>query len=231
MIEAFDVLGLPRFLRDGAVLRRGDHAWIDGIVVRMQHRLVSGHQGHIGPERLPALVAPIPHVKRHNLAGGRIQGKPEPLLVRFLLYKAPPLIGFGCQAGQESRSGLGGERRMHVIGACRNTCDEKVQEPRETDAHGTADPTEGDALAPQWFDPQALRGCTTPVERVRSHLTVTHCTLTTLFPMAGMAIFLRPGRSTRGARLSDDHGCCGPPSFEIVLDPQEPRILVQAFPV
>ena len=79
---------------------------------------------------------------------------------------------------------------MKVIGAGRKAFYHKVQEPRETDAHGTADPPEGDTLAQQLFDPQALLGRNAPVEGVRGQLATARFTLMILFSMAGMAIFL-----------------------------------------
>jgi len=79
---------------------------------------------------------------------------------------------------------------MEVIGTGCKAFHQKVQEPRETDTHGTADPTQGDALAQQLFDPLALLGCNTPVEGVRSQLAAARFTLMILLPMAGMAIFL-----------------------------------------
>jgi hypothetical protein len=96
---------------------------------------------------------------------------------------------------------------MQVIGTGREAFHEKVQEPRKTDAHGTADPTEGDALAQQLFDPPALLGRNAPVEGVRGKLAAARLTLMVLFPMAGMAIFLVSVRSTGWTCLSDDHGC------------------------
>ena len=79
---------------------------------------------------------------------------------------------------------------MQVIGAGRKAFHHKVQEPRETDAHGTADPTERDALAQQLCDPPALLVRNAPVEGVRRKLAVARFTLMILFPMAGMTIFL-----------------------------------------
>jgi len=79
---------------------------------------------------------------------------------------------------------------MEVIGAGRKAFHHKVQEPGETDAHGTADPAERDALAQQLFDPQALLVRNAPVEGVRGKLATARFTLMILLPMAGMAIFL-----------------------------------------
>jgi hypothetical protein len=125
------------------MLRRRDHALLDGLLVRMKCRLFPVHQGHIGPERLPALVAAIPHVKGNALACGRIHGNPDLLLVRLLLDKAPPLLG------------------RHA-----------------------------------------------PLSGVRCELATTCLTLMILLPLAGMPIVLGPGRSTRGTRVSDEHGSC-----------------------
>ena len=72
-----------------------------------------------------------------------------------------------ASASRRDSSDLGGpgwELGMQVIGTGRKAFHHKVQEPRETDAHGTADPTEGDALAQQLFDLPALLGRNAPVE-------------------------------------------------------------------
>ena len=83
-----------------------------------------------------------------------------------------------------------------------------MQEPGETDADGTADPTEGDAFAQQLFDAPTLLRRNTPVEGVRRKLTATCFTLVILFPMTGMTILLVPVRSTCWTRVSEDHGGC-----------------------
>ncbi|MDP9145257.1 MAG: hypothetical protein M3N43_11270 [Actinomycetota bacterium] len=85
---------------------------------------------------------------------------------------------------------------------------DKVQEPCQTDAHGTADPTEGDALAQQVFNQGTLLVCNDTVFGSGHNLSLARFTLMILFAMAGMAIFLVPIRSTLWARVSDDHGCC-----------------------
>ena len=100
---------------------------------------------------------------------------------------------------------------MQVIGTSRETFHQKVQQPGETHADGPADPTEGDALAQQLFDPPALLVRNAPVDGVRSKLAAARFTLMVLFPMAGMAIFLVPMRSTGWAYISDNQGCWRPP--------------------
>jgi len=79
---------------------------------------------------------------------------------------------------------------MEVIGAGGKAFHQKMQEPGETDAHGTTDPAEREALAQQLFDPQALLRRNAPVEGVRGQLAAARCTLMILLPMAGMTIFL-----------------------------------------
>jgi hypothetical protein len=92
----------------------------------MKRCLFPIHEGNIGPERLSALVAAIAYMKRNDLAGGRIHGNPDPLLVRFLLYKAPPLVGFRFQARDHDRCGTGRALDMEVIGTGCNAFDHKV---------------------------------------------------------------------------------------------------------
>ena len=100
---------------------------------------------------------------------------------------------------------------MQVIGTGHEAFHEKVQEPRETDAHGTADTAERDALTQQLFDPPALLGRNAPIHGISRELAATCFTLVILLPMAGMAILLVSVRSTGWTRVSDDHGFRWPP--------------------
>jgi hypothetical protein len=129
-------------------------------------------------------------VEGDDLARLGIHRDPDPWLVGFLLYEAPPLIGFRFQAGHHDLAGLGWALDMEVIGAGRKAFHRKVQEPCETDAHGTAAPAEREALAQQLCDPQALLVGNAPVEGVRGKLAAARFTLMILFPMAGMTVFL-----------------------------------------
>jgi hypothetical protein len=52
----------------------------------------------LGPQALGAPAAAIAHVKRNHLAALRIHGKPNPLLVGFLLHNAGHFIRFHLQA-------------------------------------------------------------------------------------------------------------------------------------
>jgi hypothetical protein len=142
VIEALNMIGFPGFLRNGAVLLRGYHPFIDFILVCMERRLFTVDHWHVGPERLATLATPIPHVKGNDLTRSRIHRNPDPLLVRLLLHEAPHLIGFRFQAGQQHRCWLCWEPDMEVIGTGRKAFHQKVQQPRETHTDGTADPTE-----------------------------------------------------------------------------------------
>lgn len=94
---------------------------------------------------------------------------------------------------------------MEVIGTSPKALHHKMQESGEADAHGTADPTQRDALTQQVCNHGALL-VRNEVVFGHGHTLVLACfTLMLLFAMAGMTIFLVPVRSTRWACVSDDH--------------------------
>ena len=67
-----------------------------------------------------------------------------------------------------------------------------MQEPGETDAHRTADPTQRDALTQQVFHHGAPLIRNEALFGRGTLLTFARFTLMILLPMAGMAIFLVP---------------------------------------
>ena len=81
---------------------------------------------------------------------------------------------------------------MEVLGTGRKALHHKVQEPRETDTHGTADPAQRDALTQQVFHPRAPLIRNEAVVGRGTKLAFARFTLMILLPMAGMAIFLVP---------------------------------------
>ena len=81
---------------------------------------------------------------------------------------------------------------MQMIGAGREAFHQKVQEPRETDAHGTAEPTECDALPQQVFHPRAPLIRNEVVVGRGTQLAFARFALMILLTMAGMALFLVP---------------------------------------
>jgi hypothetical protein len=170
VIEALNMIGFPGVLRDCPVLSCRYHLFIDGILIGMERRLLTVGQRNMGPELLATVATAISHMKRNDLTGGGIHRNPDPWLVRLLLHEAPHLIGFRLQAGQEHRCWLGWELDMEVLGTGRIAFHQKVQQPRETHADGTADPAERDALAQQMLDPSAVLGRDAPVYRVPGKL-------------------------------------------------------------
>src|SRR5215831_8021503 len=192
MIKTLDMIGFAGFLRDSPMLLRRNHPFIDVILVRMERCLFPVHSRHIGPERLAALSTPIPHVKGNHLARGRIHRHPDPLLVGLLLYEAPHLIGFCFEAGEEHGCWLGWQLDMEVLGTGRQAVHHTVQEPREADTDGTADPTQREALPQQVFHPRAPLSRDEVVVGRTTKLAFARFALIILLPMASMTIFLVP---------------------------------------
>ena len=189
-IAALAGMGCARLLCDGALLGRGHHAVIDGIVLWRKRGVFTGPQGTSGPERLPAFVTAIPPMQRQDVAGDGVQGHPHPLLVRLGLHDAPPRIGFRLQARHPY--GGGACRQGHVEGIRRrgNARDPTGSQPGEPATHGTAQPAPREAFAPQWLALSAVCGRTTPVHRLRRALTAAGCTRIMLLAMAGLPIVL-----------------------------------------
>ena len=81
---------------------------------------------------------------------------------------------------------------MEVIGARGKALDHKVQEPRETDAHGPPDPAQRDTFPQQVLHSGAPLIRNEAVVGRGTKLAFARCALMILLPMAGMAIFLVP---------------------------------------
>jgi hypothetical protein len=97
IIEAFDVIGFPSFLRNSFVPLLRNHPGVGVILIRVERGLFLVHQWNLHPQLLGTVTTPITHVKRHHLAGGGVHGDPDPRLVGPLLHATPHLIGFGFQ--------------------------------------------------------------------------------------------------------------------------------------
>jgi hypothetical protein len=117
----------------------------------MERRLFTVYHRNSGPERLAALPTPIPHVEGNDLTRCGVHRDPHPLLVGFLLHEALHLVGFRFQSGQHHGCWACWELDMEILGTGRKAFHHEVQEPRETDTHGTADPAQRDALTQQVF--------------------------------------------------------------------------------
>jgi len=158
----------------------------------MERRLFTVHHRHLGPERLAALPTPIPHVEGNDLTRFGVHRDPNPLLVGFLLHEAPHLVGFRFQSGHHHGCWPGWELDMEVLGTGRKAFHHKVQEPRETDTDGTADPAQRDALPQQVFYPRAPLIRNEAVVGRGTKLAFARFALMILLSMAGMTIFLVP---------------------------------------
>ena len=84
-----------------------------------------------------------------DLARGGVQRDPEPLLIRLLLHKAPPRIGFGCQPSQHPIRGMMWHPAMEVSRTGGQAVHHTMQQPGQADTHGAADAAEREALPPQ----------------------------------------------------------------------------------
>jgi hypothetical protein len=147
VIKALKVMGFPSFLRDSLMpLRRNDPV-IGVVLIRMEGSPFAVYHGDAGPQRFGTVRTTIPDVKCYDLACLGIHSHPDPLLIGFRLHKAPHLIGFGFQLLNHDVCWLPRQLDVEVVGTGRKALHDKVQEPCQTDAHGTADPTERDALA------------------------------------------------------------------------------------
>jgi hypothetical protein len=117
---------------------------------------------------------------------------PDPLLVGSFRHETPHLIGFGFQPSKHHVRGTRWNPDMEVIRAGSKAFHHKVQQPRETDAHGAADFAERDALTQQVFHEGAPLVRNATVFGRRDNLTFARLTLMILLTMAGMAMFLIP---------------------------------------
>ena len=60
VIEALDVIGFPRFLRDRFLSLRRDHPCIGVVLIRMKCGLLTVDQGDLGPQLFGTITTAIP---------------------------------------------------------------------------------------------------------------------------------------------------------------------------
>lgn len=66
VIETLDMIGFAGVLRNGFVLRSGNHACVDSIVIRIERRPLAVHHRKIGPQLLCTLMTAITAVERND---------------------------------------------------------------------------------------------------------------------------------------------------------------------
>ena len=69
VVETFNVIGFPGFLRDGFGASHRNHAVIGVILIRMERGLLTVYRRDLGPQRFGTVATAIADVKRNDLAG------------------------------------------------------------------------------------------------------------------------------------------------------------------
>ena len=146
VIEALNMIGFPRVLRDGFVLRCRNDSGVNGILVRIECRLLAVHRRQIGPQLFRAFVTAIPNVERHDLPCLLVHSDPDPLLVSLCLHEAPHLICFHLETSDEHIPWGRHGPYMEMIRQRRNAGGNKAHEPPNTDADRAANTMERDFL-------------------------------------------------------------------------------------
>src|SRR6266545_5171349 len=81
LVEAFNMIGLPRVLRDGLVPRRRNHPLIHRREIRVEYRLLLIRLRYVGPQVFSTLPTSVPDVAGDDLARLGIHRDPDPWLV------------------------------------------------------------------------------------------------------------------------------------------------------
>lgn len=144
VVEPLDVVGLPRVLRNGFVLRRWNDPCVDGILIRIKRRLLLVDRRQIGPQLFRTRVTAIPDVERKDLPCLLIHSDPHPLLVRF----------FSSQSSTSHRLLPPDAQGSHLVEPRQTahaddqaTPQPKAYEPSNTDTDSPANAMQRDFLA------------------------------------------------------------------------------------
>ena len=97
IIEPFDVVGFPGFLRDRCVALGRDDTLIHVILIRVKRGVCLIDLGYLTPQGFGTFAATVVDVKRNNLARRGVHGQPAPLLVGLLLHEALHVVGFSLE--------------------------------------------------------------------------------------------------------------------------------------
>jgi hypothetical protein len=144
--------------------------------------------------------------KAFDVEGITYIGHPEPLLSGLLAHNAAHLIGFCIPLVHHHIAGTSVELDMEVIGSGLEAVRHHGHAPLEPDAHGPADPVQGDVLPAQACHEEALRLSHEALLSVQAKLPAAGLGLMMLLAGVHMPIPLDLYRATLWARLSPDHG-------------------------
>jgi len=155
VVEAVDVLGLPRPLAERLGLRRRNPLRIHHVWIGVKRGVLPGRLRTLGPQGLSTRVATLAHGKGNHVACRGIHGDPYPLLGGWLLHKAGPCIGFHLQA-LDQHSVLTGDRAARQrSGQGLKTLDEEASEPLEGAPHRATNTPQRETFEPSPFDKTA----------------------------------------------------------------------------
>jgi len=146
VIEALDMVGCPGVLRDGCVLRYWNNPRVDGILIGIECRLLTGDCRNIGPQLFRTVGAAGSHRERNDWPCLLVHRDPDPLFTRLLLHEAPHLVHFDLKTPYEHIPGRGHGPHIQMVRQRRKTGNHKIHEPSDTDADRTANAMEGDFL-------------------------------------------------------------------------------------
>ena len=147
VIEALDMIGFAGGLCDGFVLRRRTDPCVDGLLIRIEGRLLAVHRRQIGPQLFRALVTAIPDVEGKDLPRLLLQSDPHPWLVGFVRDEAPHRIRFHLQTPDDPLPGSRDRQHRQMSRQRRKASDDKAPEPSDTDADSLANTMQRDFLA------------------------------------------------------------------------------------
>jgi hypothetical protein len=128
------------------VLRRRHDPCVDGLLIRIERRLLAVHHRKVGPSLFRTLVTAITDVERKDVPCLLVHGNLHSWRVRFLRHTAPQLTGFHLQTPNERVPRSRDRPHRQMIRQRGKAGSHKTREPSDTDAHGPANAMQRDFL-------------------------------------------------------------------------------------
>jgi hypothetical protein len=132
------VIGQPGFFRARFMAVRWNHALVDHILIRRERGLLTIHRWEVRPEWPCTRATAIADVKDHDVTGGSVECEPQPVLVRFVLHKAMPFVGFRLYPSDDHLAWMAWGLDMPMFRRRLKAVDHNVHEPPDADANRTA---------------------------------------------------------------------------------------------